>query len=117
MNTKINVGILGLGRAGRNMHAPEIALFPDFYEIAAGCDHAADRRENLPQQFRNAKIYADYREMLNDPSLDMITIATRNDDHTPQALMALEAGKAVVVDKPFATSMDQADMLMKAGRP
>ena len=46
MNTKINVGILGLGRAGRNMHAPEIALFPDFYEIAAGCDHAADRRGN-----------------------------------------------------------------------
>ena len=116
MNTKINVGILGLGRAGRNMHAPEIALFPDFYEIAAGCDHAADRRENLPQQFRNAKIYADYREMLNDPSLDMITIAIRNDDHTPQALMALEAGKAVVVDKPFATSMEQADMLMKADR-
>ena len=75
MGKKIRVGILGLGRAGRNMHAPEIAQFPDFYEIAAGCDHAADRRENLPEQFKNARIYADYSEMLADPSLDMITVA------------------------------------------
>ena len=57
MNKKIRVGILGLGRAGRNMHAPEMALFPDFYEILAGCDHAADRRENLPEQFSHARIY------------------------------------------------------------
>ena len=116
MNPKIRVGILGLGRAGRNMHAPEISLFPEFFEIAAGCDHAADRRENLPEAFRNAKIYADYASMLADPSLDMITIATRNDDHTPQALMALEAGKAVVVDKPFATSTEQAEALLKAAK-
>lgn len=116
MNKKIRVGILGLGRAGRNMHAPEIALFPDFYEIVAGCDHAADRRENLPEQFKNAKIYASYPEMLADPDLDMITIATRNDDHTPQALLALQAGKAVVVDKPFATTMEQADALLQASK-
>ena len=116
MGKKIRVGILGLGRAGRNMHAPEIAQFPDFYEIAAGCDHAADRRENLPEQFKNARIYADYSEMLADPSLDMITVATRNDDHTPHALMALEAGKAAVIDKPFATSMEQGDALLKASK-
>ncbi len=116
MGKKIRVGILGLGRAGRNMHAPEIAQFPDFYEIAAGCDHAADRRENLPEQFKNARIYADYSEMLADPSLDMITVATRNDDHTPHTLMALEAGKAAVIDKPFATSMEQGEALLKASK-
>ena len=116
MEKKIRVGILGLGRAGRNMHAPEIAQFPDFYEIAAGCDHAADRRENLPEQFKNARIYADYSEMLADPSLDMITVATRNDDHTPHTLMALEAGKAAVIDKPFATSMEQGEALLKAAK-
>jgi predicted dehydrogenase len=116
MDKKIRVGILGLGRAGRNMHAPEIAQFPDFYEIAAGCDHAADRRENLPEQFKNARIYSNYAEMLADPSLDMITVATRNDDHTPHTLMALEAGKAAVIDKPFATSMEQGEALLKASK-
>ena len=116
MDKKIRVGILGLGRAGRNMHAPEIAQFPDFYEIAAGCDHAADRRENLPEPFKNARIYSSYAEMLADPTLDMITVATRNDDHTPHALMALEAGKAAVIDKPFATSMEQGEALLKASK-
>ena len=101
MNSKIRVGSLGLGRAGRNMHMPEISMFPDFFEVSAGCDHAADRRENLPELFRVVKIYDDYQDMLADPALDLITIATRNADHTPHALMALEAGKAVVVDKPF----------------
>ena len=116
MEKKIRVGILGLGRAGRNMHASEIAQFPDFYEIAAGCDHAADRRENLPEQFKNARIYSTYAEMLADPTLDMITVATRNDDHTPHTLMALEAGKAAVIDKPFATSMEQGEALLKASK-
>lgn len=114
MNSKIRVGILGLGRAGRNMHMPEISMFPDFFEVIAGCDHAADRRENLPELFRDVKIYADYQDMLADPALDLITIATRNADHTPHALMALEAGKAVVVDKPFAVSMEQAEALLEA---
>ncbi|MBO7741924.1 MAG: Gfo/Idh/MocA family oxidoreductase [Victivallales bacterium] len=116
MESKIRVGILGLGRAGRYMHAPELSLFPDFFEIAAGCDHAADRRENLPEQFRNARIYSDYQEMLADSSLELITVATRNADHTPHALMALEAGKAVVIDKPFAISMEQGEALLQAAR-
>ena len=116
MERKIRVGILGLGRAGRFMHAPEIALYPDFYEIVAGCDHAPDRRENLPEQLKNAKIYASYDEMLADPTVDMVTIATRNEDHTPHALRALEAGKAVVVDKPHAISMEQGEALLAASR-
>ena len=116
MNQKIRVGILGLGRAGRYMHAPEIALFPDFYEIAAGCDNAADRRENLPEQLSHVKIYDSYEKMLGDASLDMITIATRNADHTPHALMALEAGKIAVVDKPFAVSVEQAHQLLDASK-
>ena len=116
MGKKIKVGILGLGRAGRFMHAPELALFPDFYELTAGCDHAADRRENLPEQFKNAKIYSDYADMLKDPDVEMVTVATRNADHTPHALQALEAGKMVVVDKPFAVSLEQAESLLAASK-
>ncbi|MBR4664841.1 MAG: Gfo/Idh/MocA family oxidoreductase, partial [Lentisphaeria bacterium] len=66
--------------------------------------------------FKNARIYSNYAEMLADPTLDMITVATRNDDHTPHTLMALEAGKAAVIDKPFATSMEQGEALLKAAK-
>ncbi|MFA7184674.1 MAG: Gfo/Idh/MocA family oxidoreductase [Victivallales bacterium] len=114
MKRKIRIGILGLGRAGRYMHAPELALSPDLFDLVAGCDHAPDRRVDLPPQFANATIYASLKEMLDDDRIEMITIATRNPDHTPHALAVLEAGKYAVVDKPVAISAKQAEQLKKA---
>lgn len=107
-NRKLKVGILGLGRAGRYMHAPELAMSPEKFEIVAAADTAPDRRENLPAEFDNARIYASLDEILADSEVEMVTIATRNPDHTPQAVKALEAGKYVVVDKPIAVTYKQA---------
>jgi len=116
MKQKIRVGILGLGRAGRFMHGPELALSPELFEIVAGCDHAADRRDNLPLIFTQANIYASIDEMLDDPRVEMVTIATRNLDHTPHAIRCLEAGKYVVIDKPVAVTPEQADELEAAAK-
>lgn len=116
MKRKIRVGILGLGRAGRNMHAPELALSPELFEIVAGCDNAPDRRRELPRQFDNTTLYASLEEMLADDRVEMVTIATRNLDHTPQAIAALNAGKYAVVDKPVAVTLEQADALDAAAR-
>ena len=111
MKRKIRVGILGLGRAGRFMHAAELGLSPELFEIVAGCDNAADRRVELPSQFDNASIYASLEEMLTDDRVEMVTIATRSLDHTPHAVASLEAGKYVVVDKPVAVTLKQAEAL------
>lgn len=116
MKRKIRVGILGLGRAGRYMHAPELALSPELFEIVAACDHAPDRRQDLPREFEHATIYASFEEMLADDRVEMVTIATRNLDHTPHALAALEAGKYVVVDKPVAVTLEQVDALEAAAK-
>ena len=115
MKRKIRVGILGLGRAGRYMHAAELALSPDYFEIVAGCDCAASRRRDLPPQLAGAAIYASLDEMLANNKVEMVTIATRNPDHTQHALRALAAGKYVVVDKPIAVTLEQAEQLKKAG--
>ncbi|MBI4979447.1 MAG: Gfo/Idh/MocA family oxidoreductase [Spirochaetes bacterium] len=116
MAKKIRVGILGLGRAGRFMHAPELALSPDLFEIVAGCDHAPDRRRDLPAAFAHAVIYASYAEMLADDNVEMVTIATRNLDHTPHAIQALAAGKIAVVDKPVAVTPEQIYALSTAAK-
>lgn len=116
MKRRIRVGILGLGRAGRHMHAQELALSPDLFEIVAGCDHAPDRRQDLPAPMAKAAIYASFEEMLADERVEMVTVATRNLDHTPHAIQALEAGKYVVVDKPVAVSLEQADALQAASK-
>ncbi len=111
---KIKVGIVGLGRAGRHMHAPELALYPGMFEIVAGCDWDPERRVNLPEEFSRARIYASFDELLADPEVEMVTVATRNADHTPQAIAALEAGKYAVVDKPIAVSYPQVLELKEA---
>ncbi len=111
---KLRVGIVGLGRAGRLMHAPEMAQYPEQFEIVAACDHAPDRLENLPKEFDKAKKYTDIAQVLADPEVELVTIATRNPDHTPQAIRALEAGKYVVVDKPIAISYAQVKELAAA---
>lgn len=108
MCRKLNVGILGLGRAGRYMHAPELAQYPELYTIAAGADHAPDRLENLPPEFSRARLYPSLEAMLADPGIDLVTVATRNADHTPHAIRALEAGKYVVLEKPIAVNYPQA---------
>ncbi len=107
MSRKIKVGILGLGRAGRNMQTPEIAFYPDKFEIVAAADHAADRRENLPDALRNAKLYASCEELVADPDVELVAIALRHQDHTPWAIRALEAGKFVSIDKPLAVNYQQ----------
>ncbi len=114
MNGKIRVGICGLGRAGRQMHIPELALYPELFEVVAGCDHALDRRLNLPAPAEGIRTYATLEELLGDPEVELVTIATRNADHTPQAIRALEAGKYVVVEKPIAVSVEQVMRLKEA---
>lgn len=113
MNGKIKVGICGLGRAGRQMHIPELALYPELFEVVAGCDRAPDRRRDLPSPAAGIRTYAALEELLGDPEVELVTIATRNADHTPQAIQALEAGKYVVVEKPIAVSVEQV-MRLKA---
>ncbi len=113
MNGRIKVGICGLGRAGRQMHIPELALYPELFEVVAGCDHAPDRLRDLPSPAEEIRTYAALEELLDDPEVELVTIATRNADHTPQAIQALDAGKYVVVEKPIAVSVEQV-MRLKA---
>ena len=116
MSRIVKVGIVGLGRAGIGMHSSEIARYPDRFSIAAACDHAADRLENLPDRFRDAKLYRDFSEMLKDDNVELISIATRHPEHVPMALQALEAGKYVNIDKPYALNNREMAMLAEADK-
>lgn len=116
MKKPISVGILGLGRAGRFMHAPELGNYPELFILAAGCDCAPDRRENLPGEFQKARIYPSIGELLADDGVELVTVATRNADHTPHAIQALEAGKYVVIEKPIAVNEAQTKELEAAAR-
>ena len=89
----IRVGLVGRGNAGTVFHAPLIRAVPAL-ELAAIAGSA------------------DAQETMADPAIDLIVVATPNETHVPLARAALEAGKHVVIDKPFALSTAEADALI-----
>ncbi len=113
----IKTAIAGLGRAGRYMHIPELMQYPEYFQIVAGCDCDPERLNDLPEVMAGKKLTTDFGEILADPEVELVCIVTRNQDHVPMAIRALEAGKAVVIEKPIAvTEAQAAEILDAAGR-
>lgn len=115
MASKIKVGILGLGRAGMNMHFPEISLHSDLYEIVACADPLFNRAEELHKRC-GARPYHNIDEILNDPEIELLTVASRSAEHVAHALKALEAGKYVLLEKPIAVNYAEALQLGEADK-
>lgn len=112
MEKILNVGVIGLGRIGRN-HLCELSAFPDRFKIVAGADHSPERlNEMLPDELKGCATYSSLDEMLKHPDLDMVTIATRHPDHVPMAIKILEAGKIAVVEKPTAVNTAEFDKML-----
>jgi len=112
MADKIKLGILGLGRAGKGMHLAELAFFADQIQVYAVCDLIESRRNEVAKEY-NAKAYADYEDMLKDPEVEVISVATLSCDHYKHAMMALEAGKKVFLEKPICTNYEDACKLIE----
>lgn len=107
MANKIKLGIVGLGRAGYDMHVEELKDYTDLYDVYAVCDLIEERRNKVAAEC-GAKAYEDYAEMLKDPEIEVVAIATRSCDHYEHAMMALNAGKIVFLDKPMCSNYEDA---------
>ena len=105
----LNVALVGYGYAGKTFHAPLITACADLrlHTVVTSRPDAlhADRPADV---WPEAKAVPDLETALADTDIDLVVIATPNDRHAPQTEAALQAGKAVVVDKPFALSVAQA---------
>jgi len=116
MDKIIKIGILGIGRIGWPMAKNEISKYPDKYQIVAACDLIPDRTKKMADLF-GCKEYSDYAEMLKQEDIDLVYIASRSCDHHKHALMAFEAGKDVVLEKPVTISYEQAlDLYNRANK-
>ncbi len=108
----IKLGMVGLGRAGNGMHLPELEGKEEMFQIYAVCDIIEERRNNVAEKF-GAKAYATIEELLADPEVEIVDIATRSCDHYKHACMALKAGKSVFLEKPICTNYADAKALME----
>jgi len=106
------VALIGYGYAGRTFHAPLIRRTPGL-ELAVVCSSRAERvRADLP----DIPIVSSPDDACAMPSIDLVVIATPHDSHVSIATMALRAGKHVVLEKPVATTLDEARQLASIAR-
>jgi predicted dehydrogenase len=103
---RLRIGVAGLGYWGPNL-ARNIALCPRA-ELAWGCDLRDLRLERFSERHPEASVTRSYEEMLSDPTLDAVAVATTVTSHHALASAALEAGKHVFVEKPLAASSGEA---------
>jgi len=111
-SSPLNVALVGYGYVGKTFHAPLIAATPGLALRAVVSSDPAKVAADLP----DVRVVADLAEALADPAIDLVVIATPNALHAPQAIAALAAGKAVVVDKPFALGIAEAQTMAHAAR-
>ncbi len=103
----IKLGIVGLGRAGAGMHCPELDSRKDMFQIVAVCDVIEERRNKMAEKY-GCSAYQTIEELVADPEVEMVAIATRSVDHFIHGKIALEAGKDVFMEKPMCRTYDEA---------
>jgi predicted dehydrogenase len=108
----IDVGLVGFGLGGRCFHAPVICAVPGL-RLAAIVQRTGDIAAQL---YPSTRIVRSLDELLSIESIRLIAISTPNQTHFPFAKRCLEAGRDVVVDKPFTTTLAEAIELLQLAK-
>lgn len=115
---RLRHAVIGTGGMGKN-HVKDFGnLFPDV-EVVAICDVDPERRQSvlrlLPEPDKVA-VYEDYRRILDDPSIDSVSVVTPDHWHAKITLEAVLAGKHVYVEKPCCHNVHEGKLLLEVAR-
>jgi phthalate 4,5-cis-dihydrodiol dehydrogenase len=105
------MGMAGLGQGAAGT-LPAMAAMPEI-ELVAGADRNPAMREGFVARYPDARAHDSVEAMCADPEIDAIWVATPNRFHCEHALTAMRRGKHVVVEKPMAISLDEADRMVE----
>ena len=110
----LRVGVAGLGYWGPNL-ARNLSQLPRC-ELAWLCDASEQARERARRSFPHARVSANLDDLLEDPQLDAVVIATPVPTHAELAIAVVQAGKHCFVEKPLATSAADAERALAAAQ-
>lgn len=111
----IKVGIIGMGRSGRDIHGAHLTTVRDEYSIAAAADALRERRDRAVREY-GCRVYSSYQEMVSTEPLDLIVNASPSELHFPITLDLLGRGLNVLCEKPLAKSAAEVDRLIDASK-
>src|SRR5262249_36107305 len=112
----IRIGVVGCGYWGPNHIRVFSTLGRLGARMTAAADRSEERRAHVGELYPWLRLETEAEAILRDPDLDAVVIATPVHTHYPFARMALEAGKHVLVEKPFVTDVEQAQDLIALAR-
>ena len=104
------MAMIGLGQGGAGT-LPAMAAMPEI-DLVAGADLNPAMRAGFAEHYPDARVYERVEDACRDPAVDAVWIATPNRFHCEHAIEAMRHGKHVIVEKPMAVSMDEADRMV-----
>jgi len=109
--TVLNVGVVGFGLSGQVFHAPFIDVNPNFnlHTIVTSGILASSK-------YPKVQITASFEELLTNSEIDLVIICSPNSLHYPHAKAAMQAGKHVIVEKPFTINSSEAQSLIEISK-
>jgi predicted dehydrogenase len=110
---ELGIGVIGLGVG--EQHARTFAAHPDC-RLVALCDMNAAKLDEVSQRLPPAKHYSRAEELIDDPDVQIVSIASNDDDHCDQIVRALRLGKHVFAEKPLCLRHDQLLAIVQAWR-
>jgi predicted dehydrogenase len=110
---ELRVGLVGAGNLARWAHLPIINKLPHV-SLHAVYSSSGARGKGYARRFGAAYCTSDYQQILDDKAVDIVLVASRNQDHAREAVSALRAGKHVFVEKPMALTEAECGELARA---
>jgi len=111
----LKVGVVGCGQVAQRFHIPSLLKIKNA-EAVAVCDRDEELARRVAKRFHISRYYADFSEMLGKEELDMVHICTSPKAHATLSIQAMDAGCHVLVEKPMALSLREADEMVAASK-
>ncbi len=114
---KLRVAIIGCGGIAGGKHMPSLKEIPEV-EMVAFCDIIEEKAVKAAGKYgvSGAKVCTDYREIANDPDIDVVHVCTPNSSHSFITVACLEGGKHVMCEKPMAKTAAEAKKMLDAAK-
>ena len=110
---KVGFGVIGTGIVGGAWHAHVYSQLPQA-ELVAVCDLDEQQARSIAEKYNVPHVYTDYQELLANPDIRAVSIATPDFAHREIAVAAAKAGKHILVEKPLATTVEDAQAILAA---
>lgn len=111
---KIRIALVGAGGFARSVHLPNLQKLNNLYHLRAVVSTTGSNAKATATQFGADYATSSYEDVLSDPDVDVVLIATRHHLHAQQTQAAIQAGKAVFLEKPLALTQAELEALVTA---